>query len=43
MRVDHRVVAVAAVVAGFLLGFLDFVWIKFVPYPFAELGNSSAV
>lgn len=28
---------------GFLLGFLDFVWIKYVPYPFADLGNSSAV
>jgi hypothetical protein len=42
-RVDHRVAAVAAVVGGFLLGFLDFVWIKFMPYPFADLGNSSAV
>jgi hypothetical protein len=29
-------------IAGFLLGFLDFVWIKFVPFPFAELGNSTA-
>jgi hypothetical protein len=36
-------VAVAAVVGGFLLGFLDFVWIKFVPFPFGGLGNSSAV
>ncbi|BCJ64914.1 DUF6518 family protein [Polymorphospora rubra] len=35
--------ALTAVVGGFLLGFLDFVWIKWVPYPFAELGNSSAV
>ncbi|MEV7227178.1 DUF6518 family protein [Polymorphospora sp. NPDC051019] len=35
--------ALAAVVGGFLLGFLDFVWIKWVPYPFADLGNSSAV
>lgn len=43
VKVDHRVVAVAATVGGFLLGFLDFVWIKFVPYPFAGLGNSSAV
>jgi hypothetical protein len=31
------------VVGGFLLGVLDFVWIKFVPYPFGALGNSSAV
>ncbi|TDC76220.1 hypothetical protein E1193_24230 [Micromonospora sp. KC606] len=42
MRPDDRLVALAAVVGGFLLGFLDFVWIKFVPYPFAELGNSTA-
>ncbi|WP_245712779.1 DUF6518 family protein [Micromonospora nigra] len=28
--------------AGLLLGFLDFVWIKWVPFPFAELGNSTA-
>jgi len=31
------------VVAGFLLGFLDFVWIKYVPFPFGGLGNSIAV
>ncbi|MEV0730488.1 DUF6518 family protein [Polymorphospora sp. NPDC050346] len=43
MAPDHRRVALAAVVGGFLLGFLDFVWIKWVPYPFADLGNSSAV
>ncbi|MDT5032377.1 MAG: hypothetical protein QOC94_2548 [Actinoplanes sp.] len=43
MKVDHRVTAVAAVAGGFLLGFLDFVWIKFMPYPFADLGNSAAV
>jgi hypothetical protein len=43
VQVDHRVVAVSAVMGGFLLGFLDFVWIKFVPYPLANLGNSSAV
>ncbi|TQS40977.1 DUF6518 family protein [Cryptosporangium phraense] len=30
-------------VAGFLLGFLDFVWIKFVPSALGGLGNSSAV
>lgn len=35
--------ASVALVGGFLLGFLDFVWIKFVPFPFAALGNSSAV
>ncbi|MFJ6194781.1 DUF6518 family protein [Micromonospora sp. NPDC092111] len=43
MTVDRRAVAIGAVLGGFLLGFLDFVWIRFVPYPFAELGNSSAV
>ncbi len=32
-----------ALVGGVLLGVLDFVWIRFVPYPFADLGNSSAV
>jgi hypothetical protein len=35
-------VALTAVVGGFLLGFLDFVWIKWMPYPLAELGNSTA-
>lgn len=39
---DHRWV-VAAVAGGFLLGFLDFVWIKFMPSFVAHLGNSSAV
>jgi hypothetical protein len=34
---------IIAPVAGFLLGFLDFVWIKFVPFPFGGLGNSIAV
>ena len=29
--------------AGLLLGFLDFVWIKYVPFPFGGLGNSPAV
>jgi hypothetical protein len=33
---------IIAPVAGFLLGFLDFVWIKFVPFPFGGLGNSIA-
>jgi hypothetical protein len=42
MRIDPRVV-VGALVGGFLLGVLDFVWIKFVPFPFGGLGNSSAV
>ena len=34
---------IAAPVAGFLLGALDFVWIKYVPFPFGGLGNSIAV
>lgn len=42
MRITGRV-AVVAPVAGFLLGFLDFVWIKYVPAPFGGLGNSIAV
>ncbi|MFI7609454.1 DUF6518 family protein [Micromonospora sp. NPDC049366] len=41
--VTGRHVAVAAPVGGFLLGFLDFVWIKFVPFPLGGLGNSLAV
>jgi hypothetical protein len=42
MKLDLRI-AVGALVGGFLLGVLDFVWIKFVPFPFGALGNSSAV
>ncbi|KAB1913528.1 hypothetical protein F8274_10245 [Micromonospora sp. AMSO31t] len=42
VRCDHRTVALTAVLGGLLLGALDFVWIKWVPYPFAELGNSTA-
>ncbi|MEH0822597.1 MULTISPECIES: DUF6518 family protein [unclassified Micromonospora] len=42
MRPDDRRVALAAVLGGLLLGSLDFVWIKFVPFPLAELGNSTA-
>ena len=42
MRINQRV-AVVAPAAGFLLGFLDFVWIRFMPDPFAGLGNSIAV
>jgi hypothetical protein len=38
-----RYVAVVAPVAGILLGFLDFVWIKYLPAPYAGLGNSIAV
>ncbi|MFE9873477.1 DUF6518 family protein [Micromonospora sp. NPDC005686] len=42
MPPSHRAVALVVPAAGFLLGFLDFVWIKWVPFPFAELGNSTA-
>ncbi len=42
MPPSRRAVASVVPVAGFLLGFGDFVWIKWVPFPFAELGNSSA-
>jgi hypothetical protein len=34
--------AVVAPVAGLLLGFLDFVWIKYLPSPVGDLGNSLA-
>ncbi|GGQ63009.1 hypothetical protein GCM10010166_36010 [Couchioplanes caeruleus subsp. azureus] len=37
-----REVAVAAPVAGCLWGFLDFVWIKYLPFPVGGLGNSVA-
>ncbi|MFC4150539.1 DUF6518 family protein [Micromonospora mangrovi] len=43
MRPPHRTVALTAVLGGILLGVLDFIWIKYVPYPFGDLGNSSAV
>jgi hypothetical protein len=36
-------VVIVAPLAGLLLGLLDFVWIKFVPFPFGALGNSMAV
>ena len=39
----NRYAAVAAPVGGLLLGVLDFVWIKYVPSPFGDLGNSLAV
>jgi hypothetical protein len=42
MKLDLRI-ALSALVGGFLLGVLDFVWIKFVPFPIGALGNSSAV
>jgi hypothetical protein len=38
-----RPVALTAPVAGLLLGSLDFIWIKYMPYPFAGLGNSIAI
>ncbi|MDR7275331.1 DUF6518 family protein [Catenuloplanes atrovinosus] len=37
-----RHVVVAAPLAGLLLGFVDFLWIKFLPSPVAGLGNSLA-
>ncbi|MGC4896801.1 DUF6518 family protein [Micromonospora sp. DT31] len=42
MQPSRPAVTLVAPVAGFLLGVLDFVWITRVPYPFAELGNSTA-
>ncbi|MFI6068140.1 DUF6518 family protein [Micromonospora sp. NPDC051227] len=42
MRPGDRAVALFVVVGGFLLGFLDFCWIKWLPFPVAELGNSTA-
>jgi hypothetical protein len=39
----NRYAAAAALVGGLLLGALDFVWIKYVPYPLGGLGNSLAV
>ena len=44
MHPDNRRVALVAVLGGLLLGSVDFVWIKFMPWsPLADLGNSSAV
>jgi uncharacterized protein DUF6518 len=37
-----RHAALVALVAGFLLGFLDFVGIKYLPSPVGDLGNSLA-
>ncbi|MGW4941929.1 DUF6518 family protein [Actinoplanes sp. NPDC004185] len=39
----NRYAAVAAPVGGLLLGAFDFVWIKYVPFPLGNLGNSLAV
>ncbi|GAA3344860.1 hypothetical protein GCM10020358_49790 [Amorphoplanes nipponensis] len=39
----NRYAAPAALIGGVLLGVLDFVWIKYVPFPFGGLGNSLAV
>ncbi|MEV2241962.1 DUF6518 family protein [Micromonospora sp. NPDC049891] len=39
----NRHVALAAVLGGILLGSVDFLWIKYLPYPVGNLGNSSAV
>jgi hypothetical protein len=39
----NRYAAVAAPVGGVLLGVLDFVWIKYLPFPLGGLGNSLAV
>ncbi|MBM2617225.1 hypothetical protein JIG36_16855 [Actinoplanes sp. LDG1-06] len=41
--ISNRSAVVVAPVAGVLLGALDFVWIKYVPSPFGDLGNSIAV
>ncbi len=38
-----RSAALTAPSAGLLLGFADFVWIKYIPFPFGGLGNSIAV
>ena len=35
--------AVVAPVGGVLLGVLDFLWIKYVPFPLGGLGNSPAI
>jgi hypothetical protein len=39
----NKSAALVAPIAGVFLGFLDFVWIKYVPFPFGGLGNSLAV
>nr|MDT0656868.1 DUF6518 family protein [Micromonospora sp. DSM 115978] len=42
MKINGRV-SVVAPVAGLLLGFLDFVWIRYLPSPVSGLGNSIAI
>lgn len=42
MKRDAVVATLVPLVAGFLLGFLDFVWIKYLPSPVGDLGNSLA-
>lgn len=39
----NRYAAPTALVSGVLLGALDFVWIKYLPFPLGQLGNSLAV
>ena len=41
MTITHRLSFLAPVI-GLLLGALDFIWIKYVPFPFGGLGNSIA-
>jgi hypothetical protein len=41
--VDHRLVAVVTILAGVLLGAVDLLLQKSLPYPWADLANSSAV
>ena len=43
MAIDHRRVAVATVVGGLLLGAVDLLLQKSLPYPWADLANSTAV
>jgi hypothetical protein len=43
VAVDHRHVAVVTVLCGLLLGAVDFTLQKLLPYPWANLANSSAV
>ncbi|MGY0236010.1 DUF6518 family protein [Longispora urticae] len=42
MRPANRWVLLAGAVGGLVLGAVDFLWIRFVPFPLAELGNSTA-
>ncbi|MEV6524609.1 DUF6518 family protein [Longispora sp. NPDC051575] len=42
MRPANRWVMLAGSVGGLVLGAVDFLWIRFVPFPLAELGNSTA-